>query len=175
MKIIDLSLPLYTGMPVFPGDPEASIEVIQTLQQHGWELRRLHINSHDSTHVNVPAHAVANGKRLQDYSLDCFCGEAVIYRPGLAMQPDKGVIFRDRNIDAAIAEAILRARPKFVALSDAFEFDLQIEKDLLAEGIISYERLTNLDQLPDTFMFYGLPLNILSGDGSPVRAMAVIE
>ena len=126
MKIIDLSLPLYTGMPVFPGDPEASIEVIQTLQQHGWELRRLQINSHDGTHVNVPAHAVANGKRLQDYSLDCFCGEAVIYRPGLAMQPDKGVIFRDRNIDAAIAEAILRARPKFVALSDAFEFDLKI-------------------------------------------------
>ena len=174
MKIIDLSLPLYTRMPVFPGDPDVSIEVIQTVQQHGWELRRLQINSHDGTHVNVPAHAAVNGKRLQDYSLDCFCGQAVIYHPGLSMQPDKGVIFRDRNIDPGISQAIMLAKPKFVALSDAFEFDLQIERDLLAEGIISYERLTNLDQLPESFMFYGLPLNIQSGEGSPVRAVAVI-
>ena len=102
MKIIDLSLPLHNGMPVFPGDPEVSIKVIQTLQQHGWELRRLQINWHDGTHVNVPAHMVAKGKRLQDYSLDCFCGETVVYHPGLAMPSDKGVVFRDQYIDAAI-------------------------------------------------------------------------
>jgi kynurenine formamidase len=43
MKIIDLSLPLYTGMPVYPGDPEASIERIQTITERGWELRRIQI------------------------------------------------------------------------------------------------------------------------------------
>lgn len=35
--------------------------------------------------------------------------------------------------------------------------------------------LTNLDKLPETFMFSALPLKIEAGDGSPVRAIAWID
>lgn len=33
MKIIDLSLPIFDGMPVYPGDPEVVVEQIQTLEK----------------------------------------------------------------------------------------------------------------------------------------------
>ena len=43
-------------------------------------------------------------------------------------------------------------------------------------GIISYENLVNTEKLPSgkQFVFYGFPLKIRDGDGSPVRAVAII-
>jgi kynurenine formamidase len=175
MKIIDLSVPLYSGMPAYPGDPQSSIELVQTIRDHGWELRRIDISSQQGTHVNVPSHAVAGGKTLDDYSLSDFCGNARIYRPDMPMSPADGVLFRDQTIDDRIAEEIERRQPRFIGLSCKYDFDAVIEKELLAAGIISFENLANLHELPDSFMFYGMPLRIRAGEGSPVRAFAVVE
>jgi kynurenine formamidase len=41
--------------------------------------------------------------------------------------------------------------------------------------IVIVEGLTNLEQLPDKFTFIGFPLNIKGRDGSPIRAVALIE
>lgn len=51
-----------------------------------------------------------------------------------------------------------------------------MERALLAQGIVTYSGLVNLDRLPRglVFTFIGLPLNILAGDGSPVRAVALL-
>ncbi len=175
MKIIDLTMPLYTGMPVYPGDPEVSIELVQTHAKEGWDMRRIQINSHDGTHVNAPIHMVPGGKTLDDMPLSAFCGPARIYNSQTPMTNETGVIFRDQNIDTGIAEQIKKARPRFVGLSSAFEWDVEIEKDLLKEDIVLFERIANTDQLSGEFEFYGLPLKIKDGDGSPVRAFAVIK
>jgi kynurenine formamidase len=43
-------------------------------------------------------------------------------------------------------------------------------------GIVNTESLTNLDQLVNQrFTYYGLPLNIRNGTGSPIRAIAVLD
>lgn len=175
MKIIDLTLPLYSGMPVYPGDPEVSIELVQTIAKEGWNMRRLQINTHDATHVNMPIHMVEGGKNLDDYPLDVFYGPAKIYSPTEPMSPEFGYIFRDRNIDGALAEEIKKVMPRFVGLSSDYEWDVEIEKELLKAGVIQYERLANTEKLPTSFDFYGMPLNIREGDGSPVRAFAIIE
>lgn len=175
MKIIDLTLPIYTGMPVYPGDLEASIELIQTVKKDGWNMRRVQMNTHDGTHVNAPVHAFSDAKTLDDYSLKDFCGEAKIFYTSKDIENGKGIIFREQNIDSVIAEEIKRVKPRFVGLSNIYEFDEDIEKDLLKNDLVLFERLCNLEQLPDTFMFYGMPLKIKEGDGSPVRAFAVID
>lgn len=48
---------------------------------------------------------------------------------------------------------------------------------LLKEGveIVIVEGLTALEQLPPVFTFIGLPLKITGRDGSPIRAVALIE
>ncbi len=168
-------MPLYTEMPVYPGDPEVSIEPVLTIEKDGWLVRRLQINSHDGTHVNIPSHSEIDGKNLDDLSLDNFCGRALIYKPGMLFGRTQGIIFRDQNIDNKIAEQIKAQKVPFVGLSENFSFDLDIEKDLLKASIISFENLTNLEILPDEFMFYGAPLKIKGGEGSPVRAFAVID
>jgi len=175
MKIIDLTVPIYSNMPVYPGDPETSIELIQNIDVNGWNMRRIEMNTHDATHVNAQIHGVKEGKSLDDYSLEQFCGPARIYKPDIPINSKEGLIFRDRNIDSKIAEQIKSIHPRFIGLSSQFEFDTNIEKNLLKEDIILFERLANLDNLPDTFDFYGMPLKIKDGDGSPIRAFAVIK
>ncbi len=175
MKIIDLSLPLYTGMPVYPGDPETSIEIIQTIENDDWNMRRIEISSHDGTHLNVPIHGVENGKNLDDYKLNDFMGESVLYESYKDIQPGIGVIFNSHDIDEAITQKIIEIRPKFVGLSSKYEFNIVLERKLLEAGIISFERIHNTDQLPKNFFFHGAPLNIKSGDGSPIRAYAIVN
>ncbi len=41
--------------------------------------------------------------------------------------------------------------------------------------IVIVESLANLDALPDEFVFIGLPLRFAGGDGSPIRAVALVE
>ena len=175
MRIIDLTLPMYSGMAVFPGDPEVVIEPVQTYARDGWNMQRLHINTHDGTHVNVPIHGTPKGKTLDDYALGDFCGAAEIYEPSSTLASSVGILFRNQNIDRAIAKTIKATRPRFVGLSSAFEFDISIERELLEAGIISYERLCNLEMLPKRFQFFGMPLKIRRGDGSPVRAFAILD
>jgi kynurenine formamidase len=46
---------------------------------------------------------------------------------------------------------------------------------LLPAEIVVVESLTNLDEVPDKFVFMGFPLNLKGGDGSPIRAVAKVE
>jgi kynurenine formamidase len=45
---------------------------------------------------------------------------------------------------------------------------------VLEKQVLIIENLSNLDQLPDFFLFIALPLKILGGSGSPVRAVALV-
>lgn len=175
MKIIDLSQTLYDHMPVYPGDLDVIIEQIQTFAKDGWNMKRIHVNLHDGTHVNIPIHGTKNGCSLDSYSIDDFIGKSFLFKSKKDIKTGYGVIFSDKNIDWDLAKIIATRKPKFVSLSEKFEFDIEIEKFLLGKSIISFERLTNTQKLPREFMFYGVPLNIKEADGGPVRAFAVIK
>lgn len=172
MPVIDLSLPLYSGMPVYPGDPEVTIEVAHTLEQHTWELRRLTLGSHTGTHVDAFSHMHAGGKTLEDIPLHRFFGKAVIMSPHLPFPAGVGLFFGE-EVGDEIFERLIAVRPPFVGgfISEA------LQRALLKEEIVTYTDLANLDLLPRNtpFMFYGFPLRITQGDGSPVRAVAVVE
>jgi len=54
---------------------------------------------------------------------------------------------------------------------------LECHHILLRSGteIVIVEGLTRLEQLPESFVFIGFPLNLKGRDGSPIRAVAVVE
>lgn len=174
MPVIDLTQSLFNGMPVFPGDPEVKITQVHHLDTEGWNLRTLFLTTHLGTHVNLPVHMVADGASLDAYDPAAFMGRAELYRPDMVFDPRVGVIFTTTNITQTIAQDLVQNPPKFVGLSEIFEFDLAIEKLLLEHKIISFENLANTALLPVQFEFIGLPLKLQGGDGSPVRAVAVV-
>ena len=77
-RIVDLSVPLRTGMTVFPGDPDVEISPALVLDPDGVNVLRVHIGSQSGTHVDAPFHVLADGARLDELPLDRFIGPAVV-------------------------------------------------------------------------------------------------
>lgn len=49
MKLIDLTMAIDERTPVFPGDPKQEIRQFATIEQNGWNKKRLTFNSHFGT------------------------------------------------------------------------------------------------------------------------------
>jgi arylformamidase len=175
MQIIDLSLEISNDLPVFPGDPAVDIEQLQTFTKDGWNMKRFHINGHDGTHVNVPIHGLAVGKNLDAYQVEDFIGETILFENIGGVETGLGIIVANQNIDMDLAKQIAEQRPKFVGLASQFEMDVAVEKFFFGQNLIVYERIANTARLPQRFIFHGVPLKIKEGDGSPVRAYAIIN
>src|SRR5699024_8428170 len=65
-------------MPVYPGAPQPVLQPVQTLQQHGCRESELRLWSHHGTHIDAPAHMVAEGKTLDALPLERFFGLATM-------------------------------------------------------------------------------------------------
>lgn len=172
IEVIDLTMPIASGMPVFPGDPPVKIDRIHTYQENGWELRSLQFGSHTGTHVDAFSHMHQGAENLDQIPLEQFFGPAYLVGKGEALPRNSGLIFQEA-VDEAQLQAILSVQPKFVGgnISES------LERALLKHRILTYTNLVHLEKLPKgkPFMFYGFPLKIKAGDGSPVRAIAIIE
>src|SRR3977135_2034027 len=70
VQIVDLTHPLAEGMPVFPGLPEPSFRSIATGGDGGFAFTELHLLNHVGTHVDAPAHQIADGDTLDDIPLE---------------------------------------------------------------------------------------------------------
>lgn len=171
MKIIDLSQKISNGMVVYPGDPLVKIEQVHTHDKEGWALKKIEMGLHTGSHVDAFSHMDESGQTIDQMSLAQFCGPAQYLSITNELPREMGLIFQDK-LDEGDFEKISVALPPFVA----GEMTVGLEKKLLHAGIVTYTDLVNLEQLPvnEVFTFYGLPLKIEDGDGSPVRAIAIL-
>ena len=90
MEIVDLSHPLTTDMPVFPGDPEVTIRDAATLDADGFRVMELHIGSHSGTHIDAPSHFIGQGATIDQVPLGQFIAPATIVHLD-TMEPDTAI------------------------------------------------------------------------------------
>jgi kynurenine formamidase len=88
MSVFDLSQPLATDMPVYPGTQPVSVEPSATRASDGYRTTRLDLDSHAGTHVDAPAH-LTDGPSLGEFPLDRFTFDATTAdcRPLAARDP----------------------------------------------------------------------------------------
>lgn len=182
MKIIDLSPPLFNDMPVYPGDPPVKIKQVHTLAKEGWRLRTLSLPTHIGSHVDAFAHMDEKGATLDEMPLENFFGEARSVIVSEEYPKKIGLVFaKGGELGIDLFEKIVSAHPRFVVVGNGSEnsssLSIELERKLLQNQIVTFTDLVNLDKLPtdNLFIFYGFPLNIREGDGSPIRAVAIIE
>jgi kynurenine formamidase len=77
-ELVDLSVPVMAGMPVYPGDPEVSVASVLTVAKSGVNVLGLHLGSHSGTHVDAPYHVDDALPRLDELPLGRFTGPAVV-------------------------------------------------------------------------------------------------
>lgn len=177
MKIVDLSQTLSDGMDVYPGDPEVHIKQIHTLKKEGWRLRYLQFSSHIGAHADAFAHMDEKGETIDRISIDKYMGKAIVADITKSLPKNIGLAFRGGKLTQKDFDKIKAANPKFVIIGDRADFEVELERKLLQSRILTITDLVNMDQLPNNkeFMFYGVPLKIKDGDGSPIRAFAVLD
>lgn len=78
MELVDLSVPIVTGMPVYPGDPPVVVAQALTVTNSGVNVNRLHMGSQSGTHVDAPYHVDDELPPLERLPLERFTGPAVV-------------------------------------------------------------------------------------------------
>ncbi|MBS3779751.1 MAG: cyclase family protein [Desulfovermiculus sp.] len=73
---IDLTHPVYDHMPVWPGDRPVQVEDVMTVPKDGCSVQRIVMGNHVGTHVDAPAHFVANGQTVDTLPLQALTGPA---------------------------------------------------------------------------------------------------
>jgi arylformamidase len=114
-----------------------------------------------------------------DVSLDI---EFILIKTGWSMYWGDNKYFGQFPVLSEKSIELLLSLPKLkgigidaISVDPVNSVDLAIHKKLLSNNILIVENLTNLEKISTkSFIFSCLPLKIEEGDGSPVRAVAII-
>ena len=113
MKILDISVPVSPGMPVWPGDSPVKLERYRALSEgDDCNSSRICCSVHTGTHVDAPGHFIDNALTVEDLSLDTLMGPAMVIEAPVAgaIEPDflesislphgtERLLFKTRNSD----------------------------------------------------------------------------
>ena len=110
MTIYDITVPLTTEMPTYPGDPGVQITDFYALAQGDpANLTRLNIGAHTGTHVDAPAHFMQGASPVESMPLDVLIGAAqVIHLPDDRMSIDKE--FVESHVESGTTRVLFKTR-----------------------------------------------------------------
>lgn len=78
-KLVDLSHPLYPGMPGWPTQPSLRYEMIKTVARDTYALTLIsQMVTHTGTHIDTPAHFLPAGKMVDQLPLESYYGEGTL-------------------------------------------------------------------------------------------------
>ena len=194
----DLTMDIDERTPVFSGDRKQEIKQAATIKKQGWNEKRLSMSSHFGTHIDAPFHMLENGKKLSDFRIEKFIGEAIVLpmKNGEAEVKavknndivflftghtdkayDKDFMQNNPVIKPDLAQKLIDKKVKIVGL-DSYTPDnepYEVHKMFFRKNIMIVENLVGLKPLVGKrFQCYILPLKIKDGDGAPCRVLAVL-
>jgi kynurenine formamidase len=186
--IVDLTLELSEETPIYPGDPKVKVKRWATIEKDGYYMNALSLGEHSGTHVDAPAHFIANGKTIDQVPLEKFIGRGVVIdvshlqgniEPGDIKMVEEMVFFYTGGKDICLSEGgaryLVEKGIKAVGIDNPTVGGFEVHKILLSNEILIFENLANLEKLiGKEFTFFGVPLKIKNGSGSPIRAFAIL-
>lgn len=146
MILYDLSHVIHEGMVLYPGDPPPRVRRLSSIDEGAaLTTSTLELPCHVGTHVDAPAHFLAGGRLLSDYTAEAFCGAAVVLDLASeanvnavalrtqSMPEGRHVLLRTRNstrlrsreydrdhafIEPEAAEVLIESRPLSIGFDD---------------------------------------------------------
>jgi kynurenine formamidase len=109
-RVIDLSHPLAPGMPVYPGTAPVAVEATATVADRGYREHRVSLSTHTGTHVDAPAHMLAEGRSLDTYPAETFVGPATVLDVAAAPGGDVDRSLLDPHAELLARQAFLLLR-----------------------------------------------------------------
>ena len=195
-KVYDISLPLYSGMPVWQGDPQVVIENTLSISKgDGCNVSSLQLGSHSGTHIDAPRHFIDNATGIDAVSPEILMGAARLIRLENTLIIDRKAL-EEINLEgvcrlllatgySAVDEKYSYITPQAAAYLVQIGIkllgtdcpspdkpggeDYPVHHTLLKNGIIIIENL-NLNSVPGgDYELICAPLKIKDGDAAPAR------
>jgi arylformamidase len=205
MRFIDLTHIISNSMSTYPSDPDVLIVKEKNIERDNTLLHSIKMGTHTGTHLDAPAHIIPDGKTVDLFPLSKFAGTAikvnknsykklelasgdingVLYDSGWYKNYNDPKTFYGPNrpiIPNELIDKLINMKINFFGC-DLPSVDISGSKEkpihnaLLQIDIIIYESLTNFNQVPvlTPFEFFGFPLPFVGLDGSPVRAVGLVQ
>ena len=108
--MIDISMPLKSGMVTWPGDPAVAIDLLASIDKGSiCNVTRMAMSAHTGTHMDAPRHFIQDGITMEQMPLDATIGPcrviaiedtAAIRRAELEphnIQPAERILFKTAN------------------------------------------------------------------------------
>lgn len=160
MKIYDVSIPLQSGMLVWPGDDNPEFEQYNAIDNGDIvNSTRIYSSAHIGTHVDAPRHLFNEGRTIDEIPLKVLIGTTMVVDLNNINQIDRQVLssikwqnstrilFKTRN-SKYWKSPIHKFEQDFVSLApDGAEFLLEKKIELVGIDYLSID-LFNADQLP---------------------------
>ena len=104
----DLSRPIETGMPTYPGDPAVTLAPDATHEADGYATSELRTGTHARTHVDAPRHTLPEGETIEaaDPGRFAFDARLVDLRPLAPRAAITDEALAERLGDGAAAEGV---------------------------------------------------------------------
>lgn len=202
VRVVDISVPVRPGAPVYPGDPEVVVELVAA-RSRGDEanVSRLELGTHTGTHVDAPAHFVDGAAGAGELDLARLVGRADVVDatayagsslPRDLALPDGAVrlLFKTRNADLwerdayvdehvrlseELALRLLEQHVVLVGIDYLSIGSTRVHELLLSMGVVVVEGLDLREVEPGSYLLACLPLRIPGADGAPARAVLIRE
>jgi len=201
VKLIDVTVPIRNGMPVYDRNPAVSLERARAIADGDTvNISRLELGVHTGTHVDAPVHFIEGGAGTESIDIELLIGEAhVVDATGLHGDIDaqalatlalpsraERLIFKTPNSELWNLDEFTRGFIRFVE-SGARELvdagvrlvgidylsigDEGAHKTFLGNGVVPLEGLDLRSVEPGRYRLYCLPLKLVGSDGAPARVL----
>jgi arylformamidase len=197
VEIIDISIPIQSGMVTYPGDPEVRLERVESIADgESANISKLDFGVHTGTHVDAPVHFIDGAAGADQLPLEVLNGPCEVVTveklDARAAESVRGgverVLFRTPNselwardsfpdrferFDGAAAEVLVERGVRLVGVDYLSVGDHDAHRVLLAAGVVALEGLDLRGVEAGPYELRCLPLRLVGADGAPARAVLV--
>ncbi|MBN2693827.1 cyclase family protein [bacterium] len=186
-NIYDITTILSENTPIFDGDEPFKKIDLADIDRDGFKTSLISMTTHTGTHIDSPAHFLKNGKTLDQYPPEKFCGRGhVISSHKLDLYihnifDEDIIIFSDDNLiefDDDFLNFLKNKKIKIIGtkgLSLEYNPPFKLHQFFLSNDILLLEGL-NLDNIQEgIYYIMAMPLLIKNSDAAPARVFIFRE
>jgi arylformamidase len=201
VKLIDVTVPIRNGMPVYDNNPGVTLERARSIADgDAVNISRLDVGVHTGTHVDAPVHFIEGGAGTETIDPEILIGDAhVVDATGLDQDIDGDalatldlpagatrLIFKTPNSELwnldhftrgfirfveSGARPLVEAGVRLVGIDYLSVGDEGAHKEFLSNGVVPLEGLDLRAVEPGPYRLYCLPLKLVGSDGAPARVL----
>jgi arylformamidase len=203
MEILDVSIPIRTRMPIWPGNAGVAVRRVQAIADGAVaNVSAVDLGAHTGTHVDAPNHFLEGEPGVDTVALEPLIGDAVVVdATGFKTTVDAAavaalgvpagterVLLKTRNsqlwkrdefsddfvaLDESGARALLDLGVRLVGIDYLSIGDPGAHRALLGARTAVVEGLDLRAVAPGPYRLVCLPLKLVGSDGGPARAVLV--